>query len=189
MVSGIFTRKAGELIFHKKIQQSSIDFTRLNIIKRSNRSIMKSLLLVLEKSHNLVLSCAMATSNPTHKQTENAKRKIEEKIGKERANKTTKVKWGRGKRDANNVMRRRWVCDGYFVCLDLSKDLPGNGARNPSCYVLSLRWFSLKRKGWCSNSSVSISLSFWEPRYRSSRRPCTSPSYLHKTIATRNQRD
>ena len=38
MGSGIFTRKAGELIFHNKIQQSSIDFTRLNIIKRSNQS-------------------------------------------------------------------------------------------------------------------------------------------------------
>ena len=29
-----------------------------------------------------------------------------------------------------------------------------------ACYVLSLHWFSLKRKGCCSNSSVSISLSF-----------------------------
>ena len=38
-------------------------------------------------------------------------------------------------------------------------------------------------------SSISISLSFWEPMYQSSRRPHTSPSYLHKTIATRNQRD
>ena len=38
MGSGIFTRKAGELIFHDKIQQSSIDFTRFSIGKRSNRS-------------------------------------------------------------------------------------------------------------------------------------------------------
>ena len=94
MGSGIFTRKAGELIFHNKIQQSSIDFTRLNIIKRSNRVLRKSLLLVLEKSHNLVLSCAMAASNPTHKKTEKGKRKREEEgkrkreeIGKERAKK------------------------------------------------------------------------------------------------------
>src|SRR3954463_8167284 len=54
--SGIFTRKAGELIFHDKIQQSSIDFTRFSIGKRRNRSLRKSLLLVLVKSHNLVLS-------------------------------------------------------------------------------------------------------------------------------------
>ena len=38
MGSGIFTRKAGELIFHDKIQQSNIDFTRFSIGKRSNRS-------------------------------------------------------------------------------------------------------------------------------------------------------
>ena len=48
---------------------------------------------------------------------------------------------------ANNVMRGIRVCDGYLVCLDLSEDLPGNGDRNHSCYVLSLRWFSPKRKG------------------------------------------
>ena len=53
-------------------------------------------------------------------------------------------------------------------------------------YVLSLRWFSLKRKGWCSNSSVSISLSFWEPRYQSSRRLLKSPTHLHKQTRTRN---
>ena len=40
MSSGIFARKAGELIFHNKIQQSGIDFTRLNIIKRSTKEII-----------------------------------------------------------------------------------------------------------------------------------------------------
>ena len=34
----ILIRSTGKLIFHNKIQQSSIDLTRLNIIKRSNRS-------------------------------------------------------------------------------------------------------------------------------------------------------
>ena len=43
----------------------------------------------------------MATSNPTHKQTEKRQAKTEEEIGKERVNKTTRVKWGRGKREAN----------------------------------------------------------------------------------------
>ena len=41
MGSGIFTRKAGKRIFHDKIQQSSINFTRFSIGKRSNRSANK----------------------------------------------------------------------------------------------------------------------------------------------------
>ena len=42
---GIFTRKASELIFHNKIQQSGIDFTRLIIIKRSNRSAKEIIII------------------------------------------------------------------------------------------------------------------------------------------------
>ena len=57
-------------------------------------------------------------------------------------------------------MRGRRVFDGYLVCLDLSVDLPGNGARNPSCYLLSMRWFSLEEERMMQQSSVSISLSF-----------------------------
>ena len=38
-------------------------------------------------------------------------------------------------------------------------------------------------------SSVSISLSFLEPRYQSSRRLRASPSQLHKQINPHNQRD
>ena len=49
MGSGIFTRKAGELILHNKIQQSSIDFTRLNIIKRSNRSTKEIIIIGIGK--------------------------------------------------------------------------------------------------------------------------------------------
>ena len=49
MGSGIFTRKAGELIFHNKIQQSSIDFTRLKIIKRSNRSTKEIIIIGIGK--------------------------------------------------------------------------------------------------------------------------------------------
>ena len=67
--------------------------------------LRKSLLMVFEKSHNLVLSCAIATSNPTHKQTERQREKAngkeEEEIRKERENKTARVKWGTGKREAN----------------------------------------------------------------------------------------
>ena len=80
----------------------------------------------------------------------------------ERRKKRANVKWGRGneRQMANNVMRGRRVCDGYLVCLDLSVDLPGNNAINPSCYLLSMRWFSLEEERVMQQSSISISLSF-----------------------------
>ena len=56
---------------------------------------------------------------------------------------------------ANNVMRGIRVCDGDLVCLDLSVDLPCNSARNPSCYLLSMRWFSLEEERVMQQSSVS----------------------------------
>ena len=45
MGSGILTRKARKLFFHNKIQQSSIDFTRLSIGKRSNRSAKEIIII------------------------------------------------------------------------------------------------------------------------------------------------
>ena len=44
--------------------------------------------------------------------------------------------------------------------VDFCVDLPGNGARNPSCYHLSMHWFSLEEERVMQQSSVSISLSF-----------------------------
>ena len=88
---------------------------------------------------------------------------------------------------ANNVMRGIRVCDGYLVYLDLCVDLPGNGARNPSCYLLSMRWFSLEEERVMQQSSVSIPLSFWEPRYQSSRRLHAGhlvPTQTNKNLAT-----
>ena len=49
--------------------------------------------------------------------------------------------------------------------------------------------FSLEDERVMQQSSVSNSLSFWEPRYQSSRTPRTSPSHLHKQINPRNQRN
>ena len=68
MSSGIFTREAGELIFHNEIQQSSIDFTRLNIIKWSNRRSKQIIIIGIGKSHNSVLSCAIVTSKQSNTQ-------------------------------------------------------------------------------------------------------------------------
>ena len=58
MGSGIFTRKADELIFHDKIQQDSINFTRLSIGKRSNRSAKKIIVVGIGKvtQFSIVLS-------------------------------------------------------------------------------------------------------------------------------------
>ena len=58
MGSGIFTRKAGELIFHDKIQQTGINFTRFNIGKRSNQSAKKIIVVGIGKvtQFSIVLS-------------------------------------------------------------------------------------------------------------------------------------
>ena len=69
----------------------------------------------------------------------------------------------------------------------LGVDLPGNGARNSSCYLLRMCWFSLEEERLMQQSSVSISLSFWEPRYQSSRRLHAShlvPTQTNKNLAT-----
>ena len=100
MNSGIFTRKAGELIFHNKIQQSSIDFTRFSIIKRSNQSAKEIIIVGIGKvtQFSIILRHRDKQSNTqAHKKASER----EEANGKERANKTTRVKWGRGKREAN----------------------------------------------------------------------------------------
>src|SRR3954467_15716032 len=96
MSSGIFTRKAGELIFHNKIQQSSIDFTRFSIGKRSNRSAKEIIIVGIGKvtQFGIILSHRDKQSNQhTSKQKASEKRAN----GKERVNKTARVKWGRGK--------------------------------------------------------------------------------------------
>ena len=90
---------------------------------------------------------------------------------------------------ANNVMRGRRVCDGYLVCLDLCVDSPATAPEILLATSWALRWFSLEEERVMQKSSVSISLSFREPRYQSSRRLHTSPSHLHKQINPRNQRD
>ena len=150
MGSGIFTRKARKRIFHDKIQQSSINITRFTTVRGAIRVLIKSLLLVLAKSHNLVLSWAIVTSKQSN--TRANKKQAKKRRTEKRANKTARVKWGEEneRQMANNVMREIRVCDGYLVC-SLLRRLPGNGARNPSCYLLSTCvGFPLKRKGWCS---------------------------------------
>ena len=55
------------------------------------------------------------------------------------------------------------------------------------CYLLSMRWVFLEEETVMQQSSVSISLSFLEPRYQSSRRQHTShlvPAQTIKNLAT-----
>src|SRR3990170_2982712 len=100
MGSGVFTRKADELIFHDKIQQSSINFTRFSIGKRSNRSAKKIIVIGIGEvtQFSIILSHRdkQAIQHTSDRETseKGANRK-------ERANKTARVKWGRGKREAN----------------------------------------------------------------------------------------
>ena len=47
---------------------------------------------------------------------------------------------------ANNVMREIGIVTGTWY-IDFLRRLPGNDARNPSCYVLSLRRYFPKEEG------------------------------------------
>ena len=137
MSSGIFARKAGELIFHEKIQQSSIDFTRFSIGKRSNWSAKEIIVVGIGEvtQFSIILShCDKQAIQHTSKQETGKKRRTEKRGWIKRQG------WSGGEENerqmANNVMREIRVCDGYLVCW-LLRRLPGNGARNPSCYLLS----------------------------------------------------
>ena len=55
-------------------------------------------------------------------------------------------------------MYKVFPSSGYLVCLDLCVDLPDNDARNPSCYLLSMRWFSLEEERVMQQSSISITV-------------------------------
>ena len=205
MSSGIFTRKAGELIFHNKIQQSSINFTRFSkaeLISQDSASVrgaigvlIKSLLLVLVKSHNLVLSWAIVTSKQSNTQANKKQAGKKRQIEKEREDRERgwikRQGWSGGEENkrqmANNVMRGIRVCNGYLVCLDLCID---SSATTPEILLATSFSGALvfpEEEGMMQQSSVSISLSFWEPRYQSSRRLRASPSYLHKTNKSSQQ--
>ena len=73
--------------------------------------------------------------------------------------------------------------------VDLSEDLPGNGARNPSCYLLSLRWFSLEEERVMQQSSVSIFLGFENQGINPVGDDAQVTEYLHKQSTTCTQRD
>ena len=71
----------------------------------------------------------------------------------------------------------------------LDVDLLGNGPRNPSSYLLSLRWFSLEEERVMQQSSVSISLSFENQGINQVGDDAQVIEYLHKQSTTCTQRD
>ena len=138
MGSSIFTMKAGELILHNKIQQSSINFTRFSIGKRSNLSANKIIVVGIGKVTQFSIVLRHSDKQATqHTSKQEASEK--EANGKARG-RIKRQGWSGGEENerqmANNVMREIRVYDGYLVCW-LLRRLPGNGARNPSCYLLS----------------------------------------------------
>src|SRR3990170_5440818 len=85
MGSGIFTRKARKLIFHDKIQQSSINFTRFSIGNRSNRSANKIIVVGIGKvtKFSIILSHRDKQSiQHTSTQEASKKRRTEERRSK-----------------------------------------------------------------------------------------------------------
>ena len=148
----ILIRSTGKLIFHDKIQQSSINITRLRSSGgRSKRSADKIIVVgILEITQlGVLLSHGdYATRLHSKKQIwwENGERK------RGRIKWQIFVKWGRGKWEANKVNCKetrfviRSLVDVDDVSLAMAPAIPFDVCLN---YV----GISPKRKGWCSNST------------------------------------
>ena len=84
MGRGILIRITGKLIFHDKIQQSGINITRLRTSGgRSNESANKIIIIGIKKSHNLVFSWDIVTTQARS----HANKRSNEKKGKRKEGK------------------------------------------------------------------------------------------------------
>ena len=114
-----------KLIFHNKIQQSGINFTRFCISSGSNRSTNKIIVVGIGKvtQFGIILSHRDKASNPTHEHTKSKRRRRTEEV-EEKANLfENHFRSGgeeNGRQMANNVMGGMRVYDGYLVCLYLA---------------------------------------------------------------------
>src|SRR5215216_1175040 len=87
MGCSIFTRKARELIFHNKIQQSSINFTRFRISSGSNRSTDKIIVAGIGKVTQLSIFLRHRDKQAIqHTSTQKASEEDERKRGEEKEN-------------------------------------------------------------------------------------------------------
>ena len=158
MSSGIFTRKAANWSFMTRFNKAALISQDSVSVRGAVGVLRKSLLLVLVKSHNLVLSWAIVTSKQPNTQAKKKRAKRGELEKRKGNGRIWWIKWHgwsveeeNERQMANNVMRETRVCDGYLVCW-LLRRLPGNGARNPSCYLLStVLVFPWRGKGDAAN--------------------------------------
>ena len=147
MGSRIFTRKARELIFLTRFHKAALISKDSASVRGAIGVLRKSLLLVLVKSHNLVLSWAIVKSKQSNTRANKKQAK------KRRTEKRGRIKWQgwRGGEEnerqmANNVMRGIRVCDGYLVCLDLCVDSLATAPDILLATSWALRWFSLEEE-------------------------------------------
>ena len=113
--------------------------------------LRKSLLLVLVKSHNLVLSWAIVTSKQSNTRANKKQAK------KRRTKKRGWIEWQgwsggeeNERQMENNVMQGMRVYDGYLVCLGLAKISPATAPEIHPATSSACVGFPLKRKRWCS---------------------------------------
>ena len=107
-----------------------------------------------------------------------------------------RIKWQRWRRGeenerqmANNVNAREMSLWWVLGMSWLERRPPRQRRQKSFLLRLELALVFLEEERVMQHSSVSISLSFWEPRYQSSRRLLKSPTHLHKQTRTRNQRN
>src|SRR4051812_31398247 len=106
MGSDIFTRKARKLIFHNKIQQSGINFTRFHISRGSNRSTNKIIIIGVGKvtQFGILLSHRDKANNPTHEHTKSKQRRRTEE-GRRKGNFFSKIVLEVGERKTRGEWR------------------------------------------------------------------------------------
>ena len=124
MGCGIFIGKAKKLIFHNKIQQSAINFTRFRTSAKSNQSTNKIIVIGVGEVTQFGILLSHCDKAIQHTSTQKASEEDERKRGEEKAN-IFKNRFRSGgeeneRRMANNVMQEMRVYDGSLVCLDLA---------------------------------------------------------------------
>ena len=116
----IFTRKAGKLICHNKIQQSGINFIRFCTSGGSNRSTNKIIIISIGKITQLgvFLRHRDKASNLTHEQkNEKMNERREKEKGKSFENHFRSGGEENKRQMAKNVMQEMRVYGGYLVGL------------------------------------------------------------------------
>ena len=97
--------------------------------------------------------------------------------------------WEENERQMENNVNAREMSLWWVLGMSWLERRPPQQWRQKSFLLrLELALVFLEEERVMQQSSVSISLSFWEPRYQSSRRLLKSPMHLHKQTRTRNQR-